>query len=513
MVAADLILTSGNLITLDASKPRAQAMAVRDGKILAVGEDVEVTALAGPETRKIELRGKTVVPGFIDSHLHLLWYGSQLLRQADLVGCADGEDLLNRLAETARRNPRGWVQGHGFDHSKMREGRFVTRQELDRVSTTRPIVVSRICGHAAVANSAAIALLSEDERRRGDEAAGLYTEGDIAAFYRRVPPLSEEELEESVLLAARVALRTGITSVQTFLDEPRQMIGYSRLHQAGKLPLRVIGMPMYGSVEQLHALGVRSGLGDEWLRFGACKFFSDGSLGAQTALLSAPYADQPQTMGLRLYDPQDLKRKAADAQARGFQVAVHAIGDQALRETIDAIEHALEQGERDNRLHRHRVEHASLCPPDCLERLAKLRIVVTLQPQFVTSDTWTAQRIGKQRVAWAYPFRDLVEAGVPVTLSSDCPVEKLDAFALLASAVGGHEWRPGQTLTVEQALHAYCLGSAYAGFAEKSVGSLEPEKLADFVVLSADPTKLDAAGLAALKAERVFIGGQDRTVL
>ena len=513
MLSADLILTGGNLVTLDRLKPRAAALAVRNGRFFAVGTDGEINALAGSHTQRIDLRGRTVVPGFIDSHIHLLWYGSQLLRYADLVGCADVEDLLSRVSASARRNPNGWVQGHGFDHSKMREGRFVTRQELDRISGTRPIVISRVCGHAAVANSAAIALLDADERARGDQETGLYTEENIAAFYRRVPPLSEEELDESVLLASRVALKTGITSVQTFLDEPRQMIGYSRLHQAGKLPLRVIGMPMYASVEKLHSLGVRTGLGDEWLRFGACKFFSDGSLGAQTALLSSPYADRSDTQGLRLYEPQDLKQKAADAQAKGFQVAIHAIGDQALRETLDALEYALDRGGGDNRLHRHRVEHASLCPPDCLERLARRKIVVTLQPQFVTSDTWTGQRVGRQRVAWAYPFRDLFEAGVPVTLSSDCPVERLNAFELLASAVGGHEWRPGQTLTVEQALYAYCMGSAYAGFAERSVGSLEAGKLADFVILSSDPTKLDAKALAGLKAEQVFIAGQDRTVL
>src|SRR5690606_26613369 len=154
---------------------------------------------------------------------------------------------------------------------------------------------------------------------------------------------------------------------------------------------------------------------------------------------------------------------------------------------------------------------ASICPPDCVERLSRRKVVVTLQPQFVTSDTWTPERLGPVRVPWAYPFRDLVEAGVPVALSSDCPVERLDAFACLAAAVGGHPWRPGQTLTGEQALRAYCLGSAYAGFTESELGSLEPGKRADLAVLSGDPTALDAAGIAALVAERVFVGGEERT--
>jgi hypothetical protein len=267
--------------------------------------------------------------------------------------------------------------------------------------------------------------------------------------------------------------------------------------------------PPYAAVESLHANGINTGFGDDWLRIGPAKLFSDGSLGAQTAWLSEPYADKPETRGLRIHDPEDLKRKCADAQAMGFQVAIHAIGDQALRETLAAIEHTL--GGDDNRLHRHRVEHASLCPTDCLERLAANQIVVTLQPQFVTSDTWTDRRIGPKRVPFAYPFRSLADACVPIALSSDCPVERLDAFACLAAAIGGHPWRPGQTLTVRQALHAYCLGSAYAGFAEDRLGSLEAGKLADFVVLSGDITAADAERIRALKVERVFINGEEQT--
>src|SRR5688500_12739980 len=264
-------------------------------------------------------------------------------------------------------------------------------------------------------------------------------------------------------------------------------------------------MPRYASVAQLHAHGIGSTFGDEWLSVGAAKLFSDGSLGAQTAWLAEPYADKLETRGIRIYEPDDLKAKARDAQRKGWQLAIHAIGDQALRETIDAIEFALD-GE-DNEVHRHRVEHASVAPPDCVERMARLKIIATLQPQFVTSDTWTPQRLGPRRSRWAYPFRTMLRAGVPVTLSSDCPVERLDAFACLASAVGRDAWSPEETLTPEEAIRAYCLGSAYAGHVEDRLGSLEVGKLADFVVLSGDPTKLDASAIANLRAEQVFVNG------
>jgi predicted amidohydrolase YtcJ len=509
---ADLLLTGGNLITLSqrnfgaAAASRPSAMAFIDGRIAAVGNDEQMKVWAGPQTERMSLNGKTVVPGFIDSHIHLYWFGSQLLRQADLVGSASVDDVLGRISALAKRRPEGWLQGHGFDHDKLRERRFPTRADLDRVSTKQPIVISRVCGHAIVANSAAVALLSLAERAMGDEQSGLYTEDAGWAIYKKIPELREEEMEEAILAAANVALATGITTVETMLDTPQQMIGYSRLHRAGKLPLRVVAMPPHRAIEELHRNGVRTGTGDEWLKFGACKLFSDGSLGAQTAWLAEPYADKPDTRGMRIYPPQVLKEKVRDGQEKGFQVAIHAIGDEALRETIDAIEYVLD-GES-NEGHRHRVEHASVCPPDCLERLVQSEIVVTIQPQFVTSDTWTAQRLGPTRSRWAYPFKTMLDAGVKIALSSDCPVERLDAFAAIASAVERHEWSPDEKLSPIQAIYAYCMGSAYAGFLEDQLGSLEVGKRADFVVLSGDPTNMKAHQIRELQAEQVFIDGR-----
>lgn len=504
-LTADLIVTGGNLITLDSARPRAQAMAVRDGRIVSVGADQGIKALAGPGTQHLDLEGKTVTPGFCDSHIHLFMYGAQLLTQADLVGTKSIPEILDRLSQQMRKSD-GWIQGSGFDQEKLNEKRFPTREELDSVSRTRPIIIARICGHAVVVNSAAIALLSKTDAARGDAASGLYCEVADEIFYSQVPPLDQTQMQEAVLAAAKIALRTGITSVQTLLDTPDQMQAYSALYRQGKLPLRVTGIPPYSAVQQLHTHGINTGFGNEWLRFGGAKLFSDGSLGAQTALLSSPYTDKPGTLGIRIYDPEDLKRKCRDAQSKGFQVAIHAIGDQALRETLDGFEYAL-QGES-NEIHRHRVEHAAICSPDLLERMARNKIVATFQPQFVTSDTWTPERIGAERLSWAYPMRSMIEAGVPVSLSSDCPVEKLDAFAAIASAVGRDQWTLDERLTPEQAIGAYCMGSAYAGFAEHYSGSLEAGKVADFVVLSDDPTKLPADKIARLTAERVFIAGK-----
>ncbi len=507
-IFADLVVTNGNVITLDHTTPRASAFAVRDEKIVFIGADADAARLAGPHTKRIDLHGKTVTPGFIDSHIHLLMYGTNLLRQADLVGVADVEELLARMAQHADHYDGPWLQGRGFDQDKMTGKIFPTRADLDKVSTTRPIIVTRICGHALVVNSAALALVTKQEAAAGDVDTGLFTETAMTPFYRLIPDLSEAEQETAAQRAAAEALKTGITAVGTLLDVPQQMGAYARLRRKGKLPLRVVGMPPYASIDGLHERGVNTTFGDAWLQFGAAKFFSDGSLGAHTALMAAPYSDEdrPENRGVRIYPPDDLKAKVTDAHKKGFQVAIHAIGDQANTESLDAIFNALGP-DGDNDFHRHRIEHASILNPADMARMAARRIVAVVQPQFVASDSWTGERVGAERVNWAYPFKSMLDAGIPLALSSDCPVEKLDAFACLSAAVGRADWSPQQKLTPYEALKSYCLGSAYALHSEKRIGSLEVGKLADFVVLSGDITRMDAEHIRKSLVERVFIGG------
>ncbi|MBC8101963.1 MAG: amidohydrolase [Cytophagales bacterium] len=509
MLTADRVFFNGNLLTQTSRTPTATAMATRRGEILFVGGDRDARGLAGAATERVDLGGKTVVPGFCDAHLHFASFGLNLARSTDITDAADIGELGERLTAQRERSPIEWVLGRGFDQSKLRENRFPTRRELDRVSSSRPLLITRICGHAAVANSAAIALLSDRERAAGDPETGLYTEGDIGAFWKYVPPPTPNEMEQAILRAGRVALRTGITSVGTLIDSLDQMGAYQRLHREGKLPVRVTMMPPYRAVAALHEHGIGTGFGDQWLKFGGAKLFSDGSLGARTALLASPYTDDPDSafnLGLRIYDPADLKAKAADAQAKGFQLVIHAIGDQANRETLDAIEHALGPG-GDNTFHRHRIEHASILPPDLLQRMADRGILAVVQPQFVQSDTWTGERVGPERASWTYPFRTMRRAGIPLALSSDCPVEKLDAFACLDAAINRAAWSPNECLTAEDALRDYTFGSAYALHNETHLGTLEAGKLADFVVLSGDPTR-SGADLRAIKAEQVYLAGE-----
>jgi predicted amidohydrolase YtcJ len=427
------------------------------------------------------------------------------LREANLVGVESIDALLARLESHPYEGQ--WLLGRGFDQDILAEGRFPTRADLDKISMTRPIRITRICGHAIVVNSAALGLVSPESRALGDEGNGLYTETAMMPFLNIIPPLTESEGEEAVLKASQIALKTGITRVGTLLDTADQMGAYTRLQRRGKLPLRVTGMPPYASIAALHSGGIGTTFGNDALRFGGAKFFSDGSLGARTALLAEPYTDMPDAgLGIRIYDPEDLKQKCADAQTKGFQIVIHAIGDQAVRESLEAIEFALEASSHDNTYHRHRIEHASILPPDLLARMAERQILAVVQPQFVTSDTWSGERVGALRKPWVYPFQTMRQAGISLALSSDCPVEKLDAFACLSAAVNRHPWSPNECLSISEALHAYCLGGAYSLFQEHTEGSLEVGKYADCIVLSEEPT---AANLNNLSVERVFIAGNE----
>lgn len=501
-------LILADCLTLDPTRPRAEALVLEEGTIRFVGSRGDAAAFAGDGVQTLTFAG-TVVPGFIDSHLHFLSFGLGLARFADLSGTGTISEVLERLASHASNWAGPWVQGRGFDQDRLEERRFPTRADLDEAVSDRPAVITRVCGHALIANSKAIALLTDEERRAGDEASGLYTETAMGAFYRRIPPPDETEQAEAVQRAARVALGCGITTVGTLLDTPEQMAAFSRLQRRGGLPLRVVGMPPQTSADPLSQHGIGTTFGDEWLGFGGAKFFSDGSLGARTALMAAPYSDvttNPHGLGIRIYDPEVLKTRCREVQNKGFQLVIHAIGDQAVRESLDAIEFAL--GDESNAFHRHRIEHASILPPDLLERMARKGILAVVQPQFVTSDIWTGERVGAERARGAYPFKTMLGAGIPLALSSDCPVERLDSRLCLAAAVGRAPWSPDECLTPLEALTAYTLGSAYALHRETDLGSLRVGKRADLALLDRDPTGLGEKELRAVKIEAVFVNGE-----
>ncbi|MDI6828403.1 MAG: amidohydrolase family protein, partial [Armatimonadota bacterium] len=280
------------------------------------------------------------------------------------------------------------------------------------------------------------------------------------------------------------------------------------IHQQGRLPIRFYVQPGYGMLDSLLDEGLKTGDGNEMLRMGAIKIFADGSMGARTAALTEDFADDPGNRGILLHSDEELTEMVRKVHKSGWQVAIHAIGDRAVEQAINAIETALRETGEDNRTRRHRIEHASLLNEDLIFRMADLHILASVQPQFIITDFWTINRVGPERYRWAYPFRTLLQSGVPLSLGSDCPVENLDAFELIYRAVTRDDFSQSECLTVEETIALYSLGGAYAMFQEKNLGSIEVGKFADLVILNQDIFSVPSNEIPNCRPDMVFVGGK-----
>lgn len=476
-----MLLVLGDIRTQETVGAKADAMVLENHRIVFVGTHDGAKDLLGQTPHTVHDYGQNVVlPGFIDSHIHFLAYGMGRLKQADLMGCSNLDDLVKRLKVQATKSDSGWIEGRGFDQQAYPNNEWPTRALLDTVSSTRPVVITRVCGHAVVANSVALALLTPAELADGNAETGLFTEVAISHIRRHIPKATQADQDAAVLEAANVALTHGITAVGTLLDSADQLGAYIRLEKDDRLPIRMTGMPPYASIHHLKAFAMQTGFGSDYVKLGGAKLFSDGSLGARTALMSDAYSDASGVYGERIYDADDLKNKCSDAASNGFQLVIHAIGDRANQETLAAIIGAMGD-DRSNPL-RHRVEHISVLNSELIEQIVEWNIVCAIQPQFVTSDPWTVDRIGTDRSKFAYAFRTLWDRGVVLALGSDCPVEVLSSAKVLSSAIFRAPWSPAETLTLDEALYGYTFNSAYAIFRDDIIGSLEQGKLADFIV-------------------------------
>ncbi len=508
MNSADLILTNGRFFTLDPVMPWAAAVAVAGDRILATGGLDEIAAYKGPDTEVIDLMGKTVIPGLTDSHIHLVLYGMDTLFRADLGGCRSIGEMQDRLRAFDKERSPEWIIGCGFDHEIFAEKRFPTRQDLDEVSRDKPIIVVRLCGHAIVVNSKAIELGDADKLPASGRETGLLTEDDQDPVFDHAPSPTVEQRTEAILFAAEKARATGITAIHCLIGRMEEFNILRSLHDEDRLPIRFYVQVPYSIFPQLASEGLKTGDGDDMLRIGSVKMFEDGSMGAWTAGMREPFTDRPDTSGLLMRTQEELTEMVRKVHNAGWQAAVHAIGDLAVETTVNAFETVLNETGEDNRVRRHRVEHASILAEDLVERMARLHILAAVQPQFVITDFWTIDRVGPERYRWTYPFRTLMESGVPTSLGSDCPVENLDAFELIYRAVTRDEHSQSECLTVEETVRLYALGGAYAAFQENIRGSIEAGKLADMVVLDTDIFNVPPSDIPRCRPSVIVLGGK-----
>jgi len=522
--SADLVLRGGRVWP---GKGRAEgtALAVKDGRVLALGADRDVQPLIGSATRVIELRGRLVVPGFNDAHVHFLSGGFGLL-SVDLRDAKDEAEFVRRIAAHARTLPKGtWIREGNWDHEAWPSRRLPTRQLVDEVTPEHPVFVQRLDGHMALANSLALRLAGITRETKDPEGGtvvrdetgeptGIFKDNAESLVERAIPEPSHEMNLRAARAALAEAARVGVTTIQdnSSIDALRT---YQDLRARGELTARFYVWRYISALEPLRAAGVVTGLGDEWIRLGALKILSDGSMGSGTAAFFDPYTDDPKTSGLLLYPVPELERLVREADAAGFQLAVHAIGDRANSLVLDAFEKAAAaNGARDRRF---RIEHAQVVRKTDLDRYKRLGVIASIQPSHCIDDMrWAERRIGTERARDAYNLRSFTAAGIPVAFGTDWFVEPLDPRLGLYAAVtrerpeGGPAggWFPEEKLTLDDALDRYTRGSAYAEFAERCKGTLESGMLADLVVFAADLFHVPPRQILTTPVDLTVVGGR-----
>jgi predicted amidohydrolase YtcJ len=508
MIKSELItLINGKITTLSEKIPHATSIGIMGERIVAVGSDTEVLSQMPMGSQVIDLHGKSVIPGLIDAHAHLMWYGGNLLRWADLTEARSISEIQERLRfqrqrmQQQNRSGERWVLGARFDHEILAEKRFPTRQELDQVAPDCPVVIVRLCYHAMVANSRALELCGIQSE------SGLLTENEADPIWAQIPEGSPYEMQEAARLAIDQAVSVGLTTVHCVVSNPDEIRALMQLHAQNELKIRLRIQIPHGMLDAAEQLGLRSDFGDFRFRYGSIKIFSDGSMGARTAALTAAYTDDPSTTGTLIHSHDELTDLAVATHQAGFQLAIHAIGDRAIDESLDAIEAAL-SSDSNSIDRRHRIEHASILRPDQIQRMARLGVIACVQPQFATTDFWTHERVGPERLSWIYPFKSLLNGDVHLAGGSDCPVEALNPFQGIQRAMLRNQATQAEQLTLDEALRLFTLGGAAAGFEEDDKGSLESGKLADLLVLPHGLDEVDPSQIEQIRPDLVIVGGK-----
>lgn len=520
-------IIGGSIIDGTGKPPITDGAIVTCGsKIIAVGprEDISI-----PENAEvIDVSGKTVMPGFIDCHTHFILMGFRTLATLDLSKTKSLNEVLELIEARISELPEGaWLEGHGWDESNWPEKRYPSKWDLDHVSHEVPIVLTPYYGHLIVVNSAALeaANISKDtvspeggevvkDPETGDP-TGVLRDEAMGLVFNVQPQMTEETMLQGLKEACSIALRWGCTSIHELYADAPEYMTYQRARNDGSLRVRAYVMPNARHNEEmldaLGTLGFSTGFGDDYLRIGAAKIFIDGSMGARTAVLSEPYNDDPSTMGLFTISPETLKFRVAKAHNLGMQIAIHSIGDGGIQASLDAYEAALENNYRED--HRHRIEHCEILTEEQIQRIKRLGVIPSMQPNFVGEWGWPGgmydQRLGSERIKMNNPYRKLLDEGIRVAFGSDCgfcpPWPMNPIYGLWAAVRHPIE---GSGISLEEAVKAYTLDAAYASFEEDIKGSLEPGKLADIIILSRDISAIDPDEIKDVTVDLTMVGGK-----
>ncbi|SDZ89944.1 amidohydrolase [Rubrimonas cliftonensis] len=531
-VHADVVLTGGR-VWRGLREDCCEAVALWGGRVLATGSAAEIGPLVGPATRVVDLAGRLATPGLNDAHMHLLPYGTAMI-EVDLRPAAAPtlDALLGALkARAARTPPGGWIVGRGYDHFRLDVGRHPFREELDAACPDHPVYIVRTCGHVSVANSAALALSGIDEstvgpaggliEKQNGRLTGLLAEQARELVMDAMPRATVETLTDAIERAGRDLLSYGITSVMEaaigIRDGWSEMLAYQRAHREGRLPVRVYGVLMGDRnrtvLPEAMAAGMVTGGGDDRFRIGPVKIFTDGSFGGRTAAMSRPYkGGDAQDLGILCLPDDELREMVREAHAAGYAMAIHAIGDRAIEQVLQALEAALDAMPDPER--RHRIEHCGWLTPDQMDRMAARCILPAPQPAFnyYFGDLYLTLA-EPEAVAASYPMRTWMERGLHPSASTDCPVCEIAPMPNLYAMVTRRTSRgtligPEERLSIEEALHAYTWASAYGSKEEAIKGRLVPGQLADVAIFSRDLLTAEPDDILATACDMTILGGE-----
>jgi len=528
-----LIVFNARVHTMDSGKPTAEAVAVYDQRVVAVGSNKEIKEMAGAGTRVIDAQGQLVLPGFNDSHVHFLSGGFQL-SSVDLRDADTPQEFAERIRRFAEKLPAGrWITGGDWDHERWTNvngsAPLPTKELIDRFTPNNPVFVSRLDGHMALANSVALKLagvtrdtpdpaggLIVRDTKKG-EPTGVLKDAAMGFVWKVVPDSSFEEKLAAARAATEHAARLGVTSVQD-VSAGNDVGVYQTLLERGELKTRIYAVSPLPAWEGLARTGVRAHFGNHMLRIGGLKGFSDGSLGSTTAFFYEPYKDAPNTSGLagdEMFPEGAMLTRVREADRARLQIMIHAIGDRANDLILSIFEQVTrENGERDRRF---RIEHAQHLRREDISRFSRTKVIASMQPYHAIDDgRWAEKRIGKERARTTYAFRSLLDAGATLAFGTDWTVAPLDPVLSIYAAVtrrtldgkNPQGWVPEQKISVEEAVRAYTVGSAYAEFQDGVKGSITPGKLADLVMLSRDIYKIDPKEIENVKVVLTIVDGR-----
>jgi predicted amidohydrolase YtcJ len=528
-IFADTVLLHGKVWTENLQQPEAEAVAILGNRIVSVGSSADMQKFAGPVTKVIDLAGKRVVPGFNDSHVHLI-FGGAGLASVQLRDAASQAELRERLAAFARTQPKGvWILHGEWDHERWTPAKIPTHQLIDDVTLDNPVFVERLDGHMALANSLAMKLAGITKNTKDvpggvivrdpqGNPTGIFKDASQSLIAKIIPPANQQQLRIAIEAAEKYATENGVTSIQDVSAEPETVRAYEQLFHEGKLQVRISGHQPLNTWKRLAAPGIMANFGNDTLHIGALKAFADGSLGSTTAWFFKPYLDAPNTSGIASDDlskPAEMYANIRDADRAGLQIAIHAIGDRANNTILNFLERVeKENGPRDRRF---RIEHAQHLLKTDIPRFASLQVIASMQPYHAIDDgRWAAKRLDPERLKTTYAFRSLLDTGATLAFGSDWPVAPMVPLIGIYAAVTRRTlddknptgWIPEQKITVAEALHAYTIGSAFAEHEESLKGSIAPGKLADLVVLTEDIFQIDPTEIENTRVQMTIFDGK-----